>query len=119
MLITMSGIFSKYVVRKAAALMVLIVVMSLFWCGDDDCASTSHKDEGATISCSLLTESGIPAQQRSSDANPVCSCICHVPKTIVVLTDFISQLTPQRICFEFSASSLLSSARSIYHPPKA
>jgi hypothetical protein len=111
--------FVKYLVRKVAVLMALIIVTSLFWCGDDDCSFVATNDQCATVLCSVPAGQDAPSRQHSDDAHQECTCICHVPTTVVISSVFASQLIPQVVSFEFPEPSLLSSTRSIYHPPKA
>ncbi|MBL0174850.1 MAG: hypothetical protein IPP94_06240 [Ignavibacteria bacterium] len=110
---------ATYAVRPAGTLLVLILTISLFWCGDAGCTDGAGDEPCTATMCSSHSgqDNGVPHQH--GDDSSSCMCVCHMPSMLGFTFDSSGTLPAQRSRFEFIESAASSPSRSIYHPPKA
>jgi hypothetical protein len=94
---------------------VLLVTLSLFWCGDADCWSGTSDDQCSSLICSLFANH--PESNEGGGAASECSCVCHLPTMLA--RDVDTNYHPPVVSAGIEATMVAPSApsRPIYHPP--
>ncbi len=117
--LSMLHLFSKYAVRPAGLLLVLVFMSSLVWCGDEACWSGTSDGQCASLICTLFANHDTPNENHNGNCSTQCMCACHMPTILGIASDTEHHLTAQITAYEFTTSTPSSPTRSIYHPPKS
>jgi len=87
--------FAKYL-GPVSALQVVLLILSVFWCGESDCLQTGKTDACSSLICMLLSKDSPPTQDFSLNTSSTCSCVCHLKAlpSALTLTSLVEVLTP-------------------------
>lgn len=111
--------FSKYVVRPAGLLLLVLCTSSLLWCGDQACRSGSGDGECASLVCALMGDQNLPETNQDNSGSTDCMCVCHMPTLAEAPADVAHILNSKQSTSDFTPFAPLAPVRSIYHPPKS
>jgi len=100
-----------------ATFLIVLVAVTLVWCGDAECWTGESEDECTSLLCSLLSRDDPGSGDQGCASSPDCTCTCHlsiIPVSATVVdyhppvfngaTDVVSSVPPPPI-------------QPIYHPP--
>lgn len=115
----LTQIFNSKLIHTMTMFSVICFTVSLFWCGDPDCLSSSSKENCASLVCSLLS------RHENSNQNPVtgnvkdCSCVCHLPTISPNTATLLYCPILRQSIVELTFAKISSPSHSIFRPPIA
>jgi len=109
----------KHVFKKTVLVVtlfeVLLLTVSLLWCGDADCWSGSSDDQCSSLICSLFANHLESKEDGSASSD--CSCVCHVPTMLARVCDTEYHPPVLNSGIEITIATPSAPSRPIYHPP--
>lgn len=110
--------FAKYL-GPVSALQVVLLILSVFWCGESDCLQTGKTEDCSSLICVLLSKDDPPAQDFPLNTSSTCSCVCHLKAlpSVLTLTSLVEALTPLSAVGPYEPIDLPS--EPIIRPPVA
>lgn len=102
-----------------AALLLLVQLVSVVFCGDADCLQGGSTENCAALICNLLGKHSAPVPTADNTQSNSCQCYCHalidLPKITLDAVPFATAPFHAKEALHLVSSPV----RSIYHPPLA
>lgn len=97
-------------------MLIVLLSVTLFWCGDTDCQTAGATDSCTALFCGLFGSDG--PQNPAGTVSHDCLCVCHVPALPGPVSETRVYLFAQTTVTEPSPLRVFSPALEIYHPPR-
>ena len=117
---TMFSYFPRNVIFFPGSLLLVLVIASLFWCGDTDCFTAGSDESCGSLACALLKSQTPPGGQKANTSGgSECACVCHVPITISHGTDGTASICVDTLPVSIAILPLSTPENLVFHPPIA
>jgi hypothetical protein len=114
----MINLVSQYALRPLAALLAVLFVSTLLWCGDAACWTGSSPDQCASLLCALFAQHDASSAGHESTCAHDCTCPCHTPVVPPLAMTVLQEVRAEVATFVYIASTPVSSLPMVYHPPR-